>query len=266
MKKHDFAAFALALSVLAAALPVTSMNAGAADVRKFDLGANAQNGWASVSASDSYHKNKGFGFGGSGVKNVGASGKNELSDAVQFTDGATTFNVDLAKGLYRVKVTLGNTSRTSVYMENMLQIVNMTGNNAVDEILIPVTDGQLNIRAGAGKTGTAFSISAVEIEKISDDPTLPPTIWLCGDSTVCNYYPLHTSVQGGWGQMLGHYVRAGISAIWRLPVNGRRAFSMPDSSRRSSITVSREMCTSSPSASTIPSITRAMSTGSISQI
>lgn len=39
-----------------------------------------------------------------------------------------------------------------------MQIVNMTGNNAVDEILIPVTDGQLNIRAGAGKDKTAFSI------------------------------------------------------------------------------------------------------------
>ena len=46
-------------------------------------------------------------------------------------------------------------------MENMLQIVNMTGNNAVDEILIPVTDSQLNIRAAAGKTGYAYTISSL---------------------------------------------------------------------------------------------------------
>ena len=207
MKTKRFAALFLALSMMTAAMPVSNLHTNAADVRKFDLGANAQGGWTSVSASNSYDKNKGWGFGGSGVKNVSASGKNELSDAVQFTDWTTTFNVDLPKGLYRVKVILGNTSRTSVYMENMIQIVNMTGNNAVDEILIPVTDGQLNIRAGAGKDGTAFSISSLEIEKVSDDPTLPPTIWICGDSTVCNYYPLDTSTQGGWGQMLGHYVK-----------------------------------------------------------
>ena len=201
------AAIAMAVTMIpSAAAPVTS---NAAETLKFDLGANAQNGWTSVSAAQTYDKNKGYGFSsGKDVKNVAAGGKGELSDAVQFT-GNTTFNIDLSKGLYRVKVTLGNTSRTSVFMENMIQIVNMTGNNAVDEILIPVTDGQLNIRAGAGKSGTAFSISSIEVEKVSDDPTLPPTIWICGDSTVCNYYPLNTSVQGGWGQMLGHYVDKG---------------------------------------------------------
>ena len=201
------AAITMALSILpASAFSATTASAAA---MKFDLGANPQSGWTGVSAAQGYDKGKGYGFSSNkDIKNVGANGKGELSDAVQFT-GNTTFNVDLDKGLYRVKVTLGNTSRTSVFMENMIQIVNMTGNNAVDEILIPVTDGQLNIRAGAGKSGTAFSISALEIEKVSSDPTLPPTIWICGDSTVCNYYPLNTSVQGGWGQMLGHYVDKG---------------------------------------------------------
>ena len=110
----------LAISAIAASLTAEAIHTSAADVRRFDLGGNAQSGWTSVSASDGYNKSKGYGFGGSGVKNVGASGKNELSDAVQFTDWTTTFNVDLPKGLYRVKVTLGNTSRTSVYMENIL--------------------------------------------------------------------------------------------------------------------------------------------------
>ncbi|MBR3629338.1 MAG: esterase [Oscillospiraceae bacterium] len=209
MKTKRLAALLFAVTMITSALSLPQLPTNAADVRKFDLGGNAQSGWTSVSASTSYDKNKGYGFGGSGVKNVGASGQNERADAVQFTDWTTTFNVDLPKGLYRVRVTLGNTTRTSVYMENMIQIVNMTGNNAVDQILIPVTDGQLNVRAGAGKDGTAFSISALEIEKVSDDPTLPPTIWICGDSTVCNYYPLDTSTQGGWGQMLGHYVDNG---------------------------------------------------------
>ena len=172
---------------------------------KFDLGANASNGFTSVKAADKYDKSKGFGFSGNDVKDVAAAGRNELSDAVQFT-GNTTFNADVPNGLYKVKVTLGNTARTSVYMENMLQIVNMTGNNAVDEIILPVTDGQLNIRAAAGKEGNAYSISAVEINKISDSTSMPPTVWLCGDSTVCNYYPLDSSTQAGWGQMLGKYI------------------------------------------------------------
>ncbi len=173
--------------------------------RKFDLGANAQSGFTGVSAGDRYDSGKGYGFSGGDVKNVSASGRNELSDAVQFT-GNTTFNADVPNGLYKVKVTLGNTARTSVYMENMLQIVNMTGDNAVDEIILPVTDGQLNIRAAAGKEGNPYSISAVEINKISDSTVMPSTIWLCGDSTVCNYYPLDSNNQAGWGQMLGKYV------------------------------------------------------------
>ena len=173
---------------------------------KFDLGANAQSGYTSVSASDTYSASKGYGFSsGSGVTNVVAAGSGALSDAVQFT-GNTTFNVDLPKGLYKVKVTLGNTARTSVYMEKMLQIVNMTGNNAVDEILIPVTDGQLDIRAAAGKAGYAYTISAIEISKVSDNAQLPNTVWLCGDSTVCNYYPKASSTQAGWGQVLDQYI------------------------------------------------------------
>ena len=211
MRYSRIKAAAAAIMLSLTSLPFSSalIRANAADTLKFDLGANVQSGWTSVSDSQRYDKSKGYGFSsGSDIKNVSAAGQGALNDAVQFT-GNTTFNVDLSGGLYRVKVTLGNTSRTSVYMENMLQIVNMTGNNAVDEILIPVTDGQLNIRAGAGKSGTAFSISAIEITKVSDDPTLPPTIWICGDSTVCNYYPLNTSVQGGWGQMLSHYVDSG---------------------------------------------------------
>lgn len=172
----------------------------------FDLGANPVSGYNSVSASQSYNNSLGYGFSGTGVKDVAASGGGALSDAVQFTDNSTTFNVDLSKGLYKIEVTLGNTNRTSVYMENMLQIVNMTGNNAYDSVIIPVTDGQLNIRAAAGKAGYAFTISAIDITKISDDPTPPPTVWFCGDSTVCNYYPLETSVQAGWGQVINKFI------------------------------------------------------------
>lgn len=197
------------LSFTQLSMPVSA----AAASWKFDLGANAQSGYTSVSASTAYNSGAGYGFANtSGVKDVAAAGIGALSDAVQFTDVSNannTFNADVANGLYSITVTLGNCNRTSVHIEHMLQIVNMTGNNAVHTLLVPVTDGQINIRATDGKTGYPHSISAIEINQVSSDPTLPNTVWMCGDSTVCNYYPFESSVQAGWGQILSQYLPSG---------------------------------------------------------
>lgn len=183
----------------------------------FDFGGGGTaSGYTGVSASDGYNASRGYGFfDTSKVKNVSASGSGALSDAVQFTDTAwsNTFNVDLPNGLYRIKVTLGNTTRTSVVAEDVLQIINMTGNNAADTILIPITDGQLNIMACPGKSGYAYTMSALDIEWVSADTQLPPTIWFCGDSTVCNYYPIETSAQAGWGQVFDQFVD---SSKWQV--------------------------------------------------
>ena len=110
--------------------------------------------------------------------------------------------MDLPNGLYEIKITLGNTSRASVAAEGVLQVINMTGNCAVDQFQIPITDGKLNILVTEGKAGTAFTLSALEIRKLSDNPVTNRTLWIGGDSTVCNYYPLDSSAQAGWGQML----------------------------------------------------------------
>lgn len=192
-------------TVAAAGLTVGYIGS-AADSYRFDFGGSPMGGYTSVSAGNGYNTGAGYGFSGGGVKDVVASGSGALSDAVQFTDSTTTFCVDLPEGLYNVSVTLGNTNRTSVYIENQLQIVNMTGDNAYHSLLVPVTDGQLNIRAAAGKEGYAYTISEIDIQKVSDDPTLPPTVWFCGDSTVCNYYPLENSTQAGWGQVIDKYI------------------------------------------------------------
>lgn len=194
---------------------------------QFDFGAAAESGYTSVSAAQGYDKSKGYGFRNTaGVKDVTADGSGACSDAVQFTDtenADNTFDVDLPNGIYRVTVTLGNTNRTSIYMEGMLQIVNMTGNNATDSILIPITDGQLNIRAAAGKAGYPFSISSLEIAYVSGESQLPPTIWMCGDSTVCNYYPLDTSVQAGWGQVLPQYIDTSVWQVRDMAASGQYA-------------------------------------------
>lgn len=215
------------LWVICGAMPLTQNVTAAQSNWKFDLGENAQSGYTSVSAAQGYSSSLGYGFKNTaGVKNVAASGSGALSDAVQFTDtenADNTFDVDLPSGLYKITVILGNTNRTSIYMENMLQIVNMTGNNATDTITIPVTDGQLNIRAAAGKAGYPFSISAIEITQVSTDPTMPKTVWMCGDSTVCNYYPLDTSVQAGWGQVLPQFLDQSVWQVRDMAAGGQYA-------------------------------------------
>ncbi len=207
---------------------VKTISADAAGtVMNFDFGnSSAENGYIQASADMGYSKERGFGFAEpQNMANVSASGTGVLSDAVQFksTDEKNTFNVDLPVGLYQITVYLGNTMRTSVKAENMLQIINMTGNNACHTFQMPVTDGQLNIMAVEGKAGYPFTMSALEIEKISDDPTMKPTIWLCGDSTVCNYYPLDTSTQGGWGQMLYKFVDTNKYEIRNMAASGQYA-------------------------------------------
>ena len=185
----------------------------ATSVYKFDFGGGAAvSGYTKVSASLAYDKSKGYGFNTpANMKNVTATGTGIESDAVQFvTYGITstnTFDVDLPTGLYEIKVTLGNTSRATVAAEGVYQIMNMTGNCASDTIQIPVTDGQLNLLVTEGKAGTAFTLAALEISRISTDATMSKTIWVGGDSTACNYYPLATSVQTGWGQMLPSYIK-----------------------------------------------------------
>jgi lysophospholipase L1-like esterase len=180
---------------------------------KFDFGSGetTAEGYLKVNAATKYNKNLGYGFNTpENMKDVTSEGSGVLSDAVQFmtygNDSPNTFNVDLKEGLYKITVYLGNTTRTSVAAEGVLQLINMTGNNAVDSFVIPVTDGQLNILATPGKAGYAYTMSALEIEKVSNDVTTPKTIWVCGDSTVCNYYPFATSVQAGWAQMLNNYI------------------------------------------------------------
>ncbi|HPD00331.1 MAG TPA: GDSL-type esterase/lipase family protein [Acetivibrio sp.] len=201
----------------------------AANEYKFDFGGGAVEwGYIGVSASTAYSKSQGYGFNTPwNMKNVTASGSGLTSDAVQFlvygTKSENTFNVDLDNGLYEVKVTLGNTQRASVAAEGVYQIINMTGNCATDKFQIPITDGQLNILVTEGKAGTAFTLSALEIKKISDVPVTNRTIYIGGDSTVCNYYPLDSSVQAGWGQMLSKFVDTNTFQIRNMASSGQIA-------------------------------------------
>lgn len=185
----------------------------------FDFGANPEQGYISVDAMNKYTKDNGYGFNhvsNAYVENVASSGSGILSDAVKFNKTGTksdaTFNVDLPEGLYNIRVYAGDIERISIAAEGQYAIMNMTGNNAVSEVEIPVTDGQLNILATEGKDGTVFSLSALEITKVPASEPRRTRIFIGGDSITTTYYPLEVSAplepgyQGGWGQMLQNYL------------------------------------------------------------
>lgn len=197
---------------------------------RFDFGTTATDGYIPVSAKNAYSPEKGYGFATpKDVKNVTASGEGALSDAVEFTKFGTTsentFNVDLPSGIYKIKVTAGDIERMSVACEGYFAIMNMTGNNCTAELVLPVTDGQLNILATEGKVDTKFSMSALEIYKMPDERKT--TIFVGGDSTVTTYYPtkvteLAPTVQGGWGQMIQDFVTDDYY-VWNFATGGQFA-------------------------------------------
>lgn len=208
--------------LIAAILCFSAVSASAAGVEvsdtepvRFDFGANAENGYISVSAKDKYTAQNGYGFSSeSDVEDVTASGEGALGDAVKFnkTDikSGAAFNVDLPEGMYKIKVYAGDIERMSIAAEGQFAIMNMTGNNAVSEVEIPVTDGQLNLLATAGKDGTNFTLSALEITKVPDSEPIKTRVFIGGDSITTTYYPLDAEIvpttQGGWGQMLQAYL------------------------------------------------------------
>ncbi|MBR2284223.1 MAG: RICIN domain-containing protein [Ruminococcus sp.] len=200
----------------------SSLTASAATTNwKFDFGgAGTASGYTGVSASDSYSSSKGYGFTGS-VSDVSAGGPNAVADAVKFSGGK--FNVDLPKGLYQVTVTIGDSPRFSVKMEGMLQMMNLTRLGATETIQIPVTDGQLNIETVEGISGGAQSIAAVEITQLNTTGEMKPTVWICGDSTVANYYNQADTAQHGWGQYLNNYINTNVFEVRNMATSGQYA-------------------------------------------
>ena len=189
----------------------STMTASAATANwKFDFGnGGTSSGYTGVSASTGYNSSLGYGFAQTGnVSDVNAGGSGAGSDAVQFTsdDATNTFNVDLPKGLYEVTVTVGNAPRCSIKMEGMLQMMNLTRLNATETVQLPVTDGQLNIQAVTGIANGQRSISAIEIKQLNTTGEMNPHLWICGDSTVANYYNQADTAQHGWGQLIKNYL------------------------------------------------------------
>ncbi len=222
---------ALSLSAFAGVSSVPSvknMETNAAQANwKFDFGGSgAAGGYTGVSASDGYNSSRGYGFAQTGnVSNVSASGSGAVADAVKFNNygSGNTFNVDLPKGLYQITVTVGNSPRTTIKLENMVQMMNLTNTGATETVQIPVTDGQLNIQAVEGMSGREQSIAAVEITQLNTTGEMKPTVWICGDSTVANYYNQPDNKQHGWGQYLKNYINTNVFEVRNMATSGQYA-------------------------------------------
>jgi len=217
-----------ALTGLSAAENIRPVKTSAAQSDwRFDFGGSgAAGGYTGVSASDGYNSGRGYGFAQTwNVSNVSAGGNGAAYDAVKFNSGDTgnTFNVDLPKGLYQVTVTTGNAPRTTIKLEGMVQMMNLTGLAAVETVKLPVTDGQLNIQAVEGMSNREQSIAAVEITKLNDTGEMPPTVWICGDSTVANYYNCADTSQHGWGQFLASQLPSGSYDVRNMATSGQYA-------------------------------------------
>ncbi len=232
MKKMAAISLAVLLAMFSAPLSSVHVNAETLVTKKFDLGGlGTASGYIGVSASDGYTAAKGYGFANtSAVEDVSASGAGALSDAVRFKSDVANhiFNVDLPKGVYKIKVTTGDVKSTTITAEGIPQLFFLTGNNAVDTFTIPVTDGQLNIYAGSG-VGTVFSISALEIEQISSDTVTKPTIWIGGDAAAASYYNITEDDIHGWGQYLSNYVDTDIYDVRNISASGVTAKALNDS-------------------------------------
>ena len=213
MKKRLLGALtALSLSLTGLSAGMFGTTASAAQANwKFDFGnGGVSNGFTGVDAGTGYDASRGYGFAQTwNVGNVSAGGSGAGRDAVEFKsdDKANTFNVDLPKGLYEVKVTVGNAPRCSIKMENMMQIMNLTRLNATETVQLPVTDGQLNIQAVTGIKNGQRSISTIEIKQLNTTGEMNPHVWICGDSTVANYYNQADTAQHGWGQLIWQYLK-----------------------------------------------------------
>ena len=223
-------AMILAITLILPLFPVSAQAEDSkSETMRFDFGAaGIAEGYIGVSANDAYSKAVGYGFADTkAVEDVPASGEGALSDAVRFKSDVPNhiFKVDLPSGVYKITVTTGDVESTTITAENKAQLLFLTGSNAVDSFTIPVTDGQLNIYAGSG-VGTAFSISALEIERTSTGTTTKPTIWACGDSTVASYYNVPSDAKRGWGQYLCNYVDTDTYDVRNISVSGIRSENM----------------------------------------
>ncbi len=184
-------------------------------------------GYFHVSAKAQYTGREAYGFRGA---------VSETEGGVSLGDGENFFAAALPDGFYRIKITkpLGGTGRSTVKINGASQGTNV-GNQGTGgrEGIHPYTYLMEDVYVEGGTARLSleekdFTLASVEIRRAPQIVKRRVHIYLGGDSTVSNYYPIEEEeprpgrFQTGWGQVFGQYV-TGANAVTNLAGGGTYA-------------------------------------------
>ena len=203
---------------------------------KFDFGSGtAASGYTKVLATTAYSAARGYGFADTtNLVAVSRGVPDTLRGDFITSSKPFTFNADLPDGNYNVTVILGDNAGTSAATIKaeagriMLNKATTTaGNFLAQTFTVNVADGQLNLQF----TWTTPKVAGLEIAKATG-----ATIFLAGDSTVCDQPPLSDPYlsYAGWGQMLSLYLKPGV-AVANYAAAGRTSISFINEGRLNDI-------------------------------
>lgn len=181
-------------------------------VLKFSLGQcefEEKDGYVHVDDMERYTGEELYGFYGTVVGTTGG---------VSLRNASGMFVAALPDGFYNIRITKPGTGRSTVCINGASQGTNVgnkgTGgrSGAVPCVYLMedvwVDGGTMRLSLGEKD----YSLAAVEIRKTPEITDRRVHIYIGGDSTVSNYYPIETSepdpgrYQTGWGQVFGQYV------------------------------------------------------------
>ena len=181
---------------------------------KFDFGPGAvASGYTQVRKATAYGPLLGYGWGDpSKVTEFDRGTADPLTRdfcRVSASDN-TPFYVDVPNGNYRVTVTVGDKNAKSsmaIRANGLFELASIgasAGQFATGSFPIQVTNGRLRFEFfGASSAANVAQINGLTITPMTDAEWNRPTIFLAGDSTVCDYAP--GLFIAGWGQILPQF-------------------------------------------------------------
>ena len=197
---------------------------------KFDFGARtAKEGRSVVNASDTYNKEKGYGF-EPGAQLVCSASGGKAGGGYCGSNKPFYFSASLPEGNYRVSITFGSKAENSIAsvkaeLRRLMveKVETKKGKFATASFVVNVRtpnipgDGEVKLKdrerstewlAWDEKLTLEFNNSHPIVDSIQIQPVEVPTIYLLGDSTVCDQ-PLEP--YASWGQMLTRFFGDGVA-------------------------------------------------------
>src|ERR1035437_8450638 len=193
---------------------------------RFDLGpGKTAAGYTRVTDSDIYAKEKGYGFEpGSSVTCVDRGGRDALHSDLCTSDKPFYFSVAVPEGNYKVTITFGDESNaTSTVVKAELRrlmledIETQKGKFVTRSFIVNIrtpqisTGGEVKLKdrektsehwAWDEKLTLEFNGSYPAVDAVEIEPVNVPSVFLLGDSTVCDQ---PSEPYSSWGQMLTRF-------------------------------------------------------------